>query len=875
LKEVLASKDFRARAAAVRVLCYQRDRVPNALELLKNAAADEHPRVRLMAVWAASFFTVPEAAEVVFVAQDKPTDQFITHLIGETMRALDPIVKKAIAEKRPIKFTTPAGARYFLKSVATDDLLKMDRTPGVYLELLFRPGVRDEFRREALAGLAKQDKKPELDVLVSAIKSQDVSSATEESVAFDLARLLTARPQAELAAGRADLSALAEKGRSATTRQMGYVALVAADGGVEKAWEQATKSVGALTDFVNAAAMIRDPGARAALYPKVKGLLAGQVPPALAKDLEEGKATKGRYVRIELPGKQRTLTLAEVQVFSDGVNVALKGKASQSSTAFAGAPERAIDGNTNGDYGAGTSTHTQEGTDDPWWEVDLGREVPVERIVVWNRTNDALGGRLANFTLLVRDADRRTVYQSVKNPAPKEKAEFTVGTGSPMRVIRKAAMFALTAVRGQEVDAFKAIAKFLTDDGDRAHAVQALLRIQTREWPADSAKATLEVVLKHIRSLPVAERTTPTALDFMQLGEGLAGLLPPAEAKAARKELADIGVRVIRVGTLFDQMAYDKERIVVAAGKPVEFAFENTDIMPHNFVIVAPGQLEKVGAAAEAFATEPGAAAAQYVPNMPAGVVLLKSKLLQTRQSEQLKFTAPKEPGIYPYVCTYPGHWRRMHGALYVVADLEAYQENPEAYLAKNPLPVKDDLLKFNRPRTEWKFEELAGAVKEMEAKGGRNFANGRQMFTVGTCVACHKFGGQGSEFGPDLAKLDAQVFKTATDVLDHILDPAKRIEDRYAAYRFVLKDDTTLVGMIVEEKDGVVKVIENPLASAKPREIKRTDIAEQKKATTSMMSKGLLDKLSREEVLDLLAYVWGKADPKSKLFGDGHHHDH
>jgi len=89
-----------------------------------------------------------------------------------------------------------------------------------------------------------------------------------------------------------------------------------------------------------------------------------------------------------------------------------------------------------------------------------------------------------------------------------------------------------------------------------------------------------------------------------------------------------------------------------------------------------------------------------------------------------------------------------MHGALYVVADLEAYQENPEQYLAKNPLTVKDDLLKFNRPRTEWKLEELTEAVKEMETKGGRNFANGRQMFTVATCVACHKFGGQGNEFG-------------------------------------------------------------------------------------------------------------------------------
>ena|GEM_PF-1479786 len=195
------------------------------------------------------------------------------------------------------------------------------------------------------------------------------------------------------------------------------------------------------------------------------------------------------------------------------------------------------------------------------------------------------------------------------------------------------------------------------------------------------------------------------------------------------------------------------------------------------------------------------------------------------------------------------------------------------AYRAKNPLTVKDDLLKFNRPRTEWKLEELADAVKEMEAKGGRNFANGKQMFTVATCVACHQFGGQGTNFGPDLAKLDPKTFKSAADVLDHILDPSKKIDDKYAVYRIELTNEKVLTAMIVEEKDGIVKVIENPVASAKPIELKATDIAQRTKAKTSMMSKGLLDKLSRDEVLDLLAYVWGRADPKSKFFAGGHDH--
>ena len=183
-----------------------------------------------------------------------------------------------------------------------------------------------------------------------------------------------------------------------------------------------------------------------------------------------------------------------------------------------------------------------------------------------------------------------------------------------------------------------------------------------------------------------------------------------------------------------------------------------------------------------------------------------------------------------------------MHGALYVVADLDGYLENPEGYLAKNPLPIKDDLLKYNRPRTEWKLEELVDAVKEMEAKGSRNFANGKQMFTVSTCIACHKFGGQGNEFGPDLTKLDPKVFKSAVDVTEHILDPAKRIEDKYAMYRLVLDNDKIITAMIVEEKDGVVKVIENPLASTKPVELKAATIVERKKLATSIMPKGLLE---------------------------------
>src|SRR5262249_44172035 len=206
------------------------------------------------------------------------------------------------------------------------------------------------------------------------------------------------------------------------------------------------------------------------------------------------------------------------------------------------------------------------------------------------------------------------------------------------------------------------------------------------------------------------QRSAPEVLDAMQLADNLASLLPLHEAKVVRKELGELGVRILRLTTVVEQMRYDKERLAVKAGKPVEIIFDNVDLMPHNFVLVQPGSLQEVGNLAEAQATAPGAAARQYVPESKK--VLFSGRLLQAREVQKLSFTAPTKPGVYPYVCTYPGHWRRMYGALYVVADLDEYLADPETYLTQNPLPVADELLKFVRPRKEWKFEELASSIE-------------------------------------------------------------------------------------------------------------------------------------------------------------------
>ena len=128
-----------------------------------------------------------------------------------------------------------------------------------------------------------------------------------------------------------------------------------------------------------------------------------------------GKAA--RYVRIELPGDKRILTLAEVEVISGGNNVAKGAQATQSSTYANGSAARAIDGNKNPEFGKGGQTHTlNSGTTNPWWEVDLGKAVDVEKVGIWNRRG--FEARLDGFTLVLLDPDRKEVFRMANIAAP-------------------------------------------------------------------------------------------------------------------------------------------------------------------------------------------------------------------------------------------------------------------------------------------------------------------------------------------------------------------------------------------------------------------------------------------------------------------------
>lgn len=122
---------------------------------------------------------------------------------------------------------------------------------------------------------------------------------------------------------------------------------------------------------------------------------------------------------------------------------------------------------------------------------------------------------------------------------------------------------------------------------------------------------------------------------------------------------------VINIKVVPDMMQYDNKLFTVKAGQKVTIDFENPDGMQHNLLIIKPKSLQKVGAAADAMLRDPKAADKNYIPEIPE--VLQAIKLLNSEESFQLTFIVPNEPGDYPFVCTFPGHWRGMNGIMRVV----------------------------------------------------------------------------------------------------------------------------------------------------------------------------------------------------------------
>lgn len=114
-------------------------------------------------------------------------------------------------------------------------------------------------------------------------------------------------------------------------------------------------------------------------------------------------------------------------------------------------------------------------------------------------------------------------------------------------------------------------------------------------------------------------------------------------------------------------LKFTPEEFTVKAGSAVELIFRNPDSLYHNLVIVNEGALETVGTKADLMAGQPDGLDKNYVPDDPNVLHWTPQITLGIARSHTLRFFAPDKPGDYPYVCTFPGHWRVMKGVMKVV----------------------------------------------------------------------------------------------------------------------------------------------------------------------------------------------------------------
>ena len=728
--------------------------------------------------------------------------------------------------------------------------------------MLWRPQVLPDDRKNALENLARIRHSSVIAELLAAVDRRDrATDEHAEHVLYDLAQLLNARPAAELRQTRAAIAKIADGARKGLTRRIAYVALMTGDSALDPTWRTAEKSPRTLRDLLDAVPLIGDSKLRALAYDRVKPLVF-ELPKPLADVVKHTKGQNARFVRIELP-RRGVLTLAEVQVYSEGQNVAPQGTAKQSSVAFGGEAKRAIDGNVNGSFGAGGQTHTNENERRPWWELDLGEEKPIDAIVVWNRSesNGQYAKRLEGYLLTLFDKDHDVVFRKDGNPAPLENARFDF-EADPTSTIRSSAMRALVATGRDEQATFATLAKFIRDGDLRQSAVLAISRIPTSQWPREQIKPLIDAILSHASKLPVDERKSPEVRDELQLGNDLAALLPADQAKAAQCAIRELGIPVVVVRPIPDQMLYDRVNIYVEAGRPVEIVFENIDIMPHNLIVIRPGMIERVGMAAEKMAADPNAFAKNFVPDVKE--VLHATRLLQPGQSDHLYFTAPSEPADYPYVCTFPGHWQRMRGILHVVANLDDVSPELLAGGPTSPTGPTRPLVK------SWTVQDLAGDLDHIDHRK-HDLDRGKQLLTTLSCVQCHSVNGVGGKVGPDLTEVRGKIDSgkmTRLDLLTSMIEPSKEIDEKYRSHAFGLTDGKVIVGIIDSQTDKEFRVRSNPL-EIKDKDkvdivvVKKADIDEQVASKISLMPQGLLNTATEEEVLDLLGYILSLAPKK------------
>jgi putative heme-binding domain-containing protein len=147
----------------------------------------------------------------------------------------------------------------------------------------------------------------------------------------------------------------------------------------------------------------------------------------------------------------------------------------------------------------------------------------------------------------------------------------------------------------------------------------------------------------------------------------------------------------------------------------------------------------------------------------------------------------------------------------------------------------------------------------------GRDFENGKKMFSAGHCIACHRIAGEGGHSGPDLGSLGNRF--SIRDILVSIIEPSASISEQYMASVVKLKDGETLNGRLIFRNEQEVGVATNPFDLNHVTKAPSAQVAGIAYSPVSLMPDGMIGGMNRDELMDLIAYLLSGGNAGHKVF--------
>lgn len=156
----------------------------------------------------------------------------------------------------------------------------------------------------------------------------------------------------------------------------------------------------------------------------------------------------------------------------------------------------------------------------------------------------------------------------------------------------------------------------------------------------------------------------------------------------------------------------------------------------------------------------------------------------------------------------------------------------------------------------EWTMDDLLPSMAEV--KEGRSIDAGRKTFLEIGCNQCHRIGGEGGSVGPELAGVARRLDPRA--LLESVILPSKVIDDAYAVQLVEIDDGTVVSGRVEREDDR--ELVLRPLPSGESVKVEKARITARKKSDLSNMPKGTVNVLTKDQILDLMAYLISDPQP-------------